>query len=129
MKGNRIIMFRLTYDELNDKQKEVVNSDDESILVTGVPGSGKTAVAIIKAQKFIEKHTLKDYQKVLFLTFSRAAVFQLLSRSRYIDQYKIEIETYHAFFLRLIQQFGKYAGFCPGKIFLMNSGERKRILI
>jgi len=121
-------MPNLTYEYLNEKQKEVVNFKDNCLLVTGAPGSGKTAVALLKANNFIENTPLKDYQKVLFLTFSQTAVFQLLSRSKLMDQKKIEIDTYHAFFLRLIQQFSKYIGFNPGKLLLMKKGERSKIL-
>lgn len=41
------------------------------LLVTGGPGSGKTTIALLKAQKRIPN--LKPGQEILFLSFSRAA--------------------------------------------------------
>ena len=52
------------------------------LLVTGGPGSGKTTIALLKAQKRIPN--LKPGQEILFLSFSRAAVRQVLTRCKAI---------------------------------------------
>lgn len=51
---------------------------DGPVLVTGGPGSGKTTLALLKAQRQIA--SLEPGQEVLFLSFSRAAVRQVLLR-------------------------------------------------
>ena len=56
-----------------------------SILVLGGPGSGKTTLALLKAQQLIP--TLQPGQKTLFLSFSRAAVRQVLTRTKDVLRY------------------------------------------
>lgn len=51
--------------------------------MTGGPGSGKTTIALLKAQKRIPD--LKPGQEILFLSFSRAAVRQVLIGRRAAD--------------------------------------------
>ena len=53
---------------------------DGPVLVTGGPGSGKTTLALLKAQRQIA--SLEPGQEVLFLSFSRAAVRQVLLRCK-----------------------------------------------
>lgn len=69
--------------------------------MTGGPGSGKTTIALLKAKKVIS--TMAPGQEVLFLSFSRAAVRQVLARCRSIlsrdERRVIEVQTYHSFCL------------------------------
>lgn len=79
------------------------------ILVQGGPGSGKTTLALLKAQRLIP--TLRPGQEVLFLSFSRAAVRQVLIRCRDVlsgdERRLIAIKTYHAFCMELIKSHGR----------------------
>ena len=80
-----------------------------SILITGGPGSGKTTLALLKAQKLIP--TLQPGQRILFLSFSRAAVRQVLTRTKdvltYGERQDIVVMTYHAFCLDLLRSHGR----------------------
>lgn len=79
------------------------------VLVLGGPGCGKTTIALLKAQRVIP--SLKPGQEVLFLSFSRAAVRQILVRCRSVltrtERATIKVKTYHAFCLGLLQAHGK----------------------
>ena len=96
------------------KQKDVLAVDGHA-LVTGGPGSGKTTVSILKAGDMVRAR-LKPAQRVLFLSFARATVSRVLEA---IDEQRtlprevkrlIEVDTYHAFFWRLIRTHGYLLG-------------------
>lgn len=108
--------------ELTPKQKEIIATEGH-LLVTGGPGSGKTTVSIIKAASIAENF-LKPGQKILFLSFARATVSRVLEA---IDEEKsisreakkrIEVDTYHSFFWRIIKTHGYLIGF-PRKLSLL----------
>lgn len=91
-----------------------------SILITGGPGSGKTTLALLKAQRLIQ--ALEPGQKILFLSFSRAAVRQVLTRTKdvlkYSERRQIQVMTYHAFCLDLLRSHGRLlAGAAPRILF------------
>jgi DNA helicase-2/ATP-dependent DNA helicase PcrA len=96
-------------------QQQIVLATAGHQLVTGGPGSGKTTVSILKAAK-IARETLKPGQRVLFLSFARATVSRVLEA---IDEEKdvsesersrIEVDTYHSFFWRLLKAHGYLVG-------------------
>lgn len=94
--------------ELSDEAVRALEQEG-SILVTGGPGSGKTTLALLKAQQLIP--TLQPGQKILFLSFSRAAVRQVLTRTKdvlkYGERQSIHVMTYHAFCLDLLRSHGQ----------------------
>ncbi len=100
--------------ELTDKQKRVLAADGH-LLVKGGPGSGKTTVSILKAGKIV-KEGMKGGQHVLFLSFARATVSRVLEAIAEEDEITpevkrhIEVDTYHAFFWRLIKTHGYLLG-------------------
>ena len=88
--------------------------------MTGGPGSGKTTIALLKAQRTIA--ALRPGQQVLFLSFSRAAVRQVMVRCKSIlshnERQMIEVQTYHSFCLELLKSHGRLlAGHIPRIIY------------
>lgn len=79
------------------------------ILVQGGPGCGKTTIALLKASAIARN--LKPEQRVLFLSFSRAAVRQVTDRMRGLldtgTRARLEIRTFHAFFHDLVHSHGR----------------------
>ncbi|MBY3556446.1 UvrD-helicase domain-containing protein [Rhizobium laguerreae] len=100
--------------DLTKGQKDVLDGRGHQ-LVTGGPGSGKTTVSILKAAA-IARETLKPGQRILFLSFARATVSRVMEA---IDEEKeiakaeksrIEVDTYHSFFWRVLKTHGYLVG-------------------
>ncbi|MBK9428828.1 MAG: ATP-dependent helicase [Gammaproteobacteria bacterium] len=100
--------------ELTEKQLEVMAADGH-LLVTGGPGSGKTTISILKATQIAEQQLLPG-QKVLFLSFARASVSRVVEAIEYEQQIpreikrRIDVETYHSFFWRVLKTHGYLIG-------------------
>lgn len=94
--------------DICDKRQSILDGKG-SLLVTGGPGSGKTTIALYKAKKFINES--RDVsQRVLFLSFSKSAVAQILQKSQTLlsteEKRRIDIRTYHSFFLEILKSHG-----------------------
>lgn len=114
--------WQISLIDLSDEQKRVMKAEGNA-LVLGGPGSGKTTVAILKAGKIVSD-VLEPSQKVIFLSFARATVARIVEA---LDETKevgdaekrfIEIDTYHAFFWRLIRSHCYLLGL-PRKLSLL----------
>jgi DNA helicase II / ATP-dependent DNA helicase PcrA len=94
--------------ELCDKRKAII-AHDGHLLVLGGPGSGKTTIALLKAQRRFA--TLKPGQEVLFLSFSRAAIRQVLMRCKEllkpVQRRAVTVQTYHAFCMEMLEAHGR----------------------
>jgi UvrD/REP helicase N-terminal domain len=93
--------------ELDDTRRDILAADGH-LLIEGGPGSGKTTIALLKAARTLT--TLEPEQRVVFLSFSRAAVRQILARviehiPRALRDH-LEVRTFHAFFLDLVRAHG-----------------------
>lgn len=99
-------MFQLN----NDAKRREILAADGNLLIMGGPGSGKTTIALFKAQQIVESHVLKPYQKVLFLSFARATISRIEEQakgciSEEVNK-RIEINTYHGFIWDVIRHHG-----------------------
>jgi DNA helicase-2/ATP-dependent DNA helicase PcrA len=94
--------------ELDEKRKDFL-ADRGHALVTGGPGCGKTTVALIKAVADME--SLEPEQRILFISFSRAAVRQIGDRAgdlvTWVHRRRLEIRTFHSFFIELVAAHGR----------------------
>lgn len=94
------------------EKRQAILAQGGHLLVLGGPGSGKTLIALLKAQQ--RCRTLKPGQNTLFLSFSRAAVRQILNRCREVltsaERELIQVKTYHSFCLEVLQSHGRLLG-------------------
>jgi DNA helicase-2/ATP-dependent DNA helicase PcrA len=108
--------------KLTKKQIAVLEADGH-VIVTGGPGSGKTTISILKAAG-IAATKLKAGQKVLFLSFARATVSRVIEAIEHeqkipdAQKKQIEVDTYHAFFWRILKTHGYLVGL-PRRIDLL----------
>lgn len=122
----------MKYEDLDPKQGDVVKAvlgSDCKILVLGGAGTGKTTVALWCARKLLEEPVVdRSITRVLFLTFSRSAVSQLIRRSPgIISGYErnVEIITFHSLAYRLLSSFGRYAGYGKKQLSIQSEAKRK----
>ncbi len=91
------------------ERRKAILAAQGHLLVKGGPGSGKTTIALLKARSFID--AIKPGQEILFLSFSRAAVRQVLSRCdellRRREREVLSVKTYHAFCMDVLQSHGR----------------------
>jgi DNA helicase II / ATP-dependent DNA helicase PcrA len=103
----------VSWDDLTDAQRRVVKSDVRLLVVRGGAGTGKTTVALWHAGEHIRQWDATSRERVLFLTFSRTAVTQILQRARSAIaglEDRVEVHTFHSFAHRLLVAFGRYSG-------------------
>lgn len=109
---------------LEDKHTTII-AEAGHLLVTGGPGSGKTTIALLKAQD--RSRTLAPGQEILFLSFSRAAVRQILTRCKDIlspaERRSIQVKTYHLFCLEALTAHGRLL--CGRQVQFLYPGEER----
>ena len=93
----------------DDEQEAVLADESPRLLVESPPGSGKTFTAVRLLARDVDAGRVSSAQRVLVLTFSRAARAQL---DRYAQQLlspeqrsRAEITNYHSFFWSKIWQY------------------------
>lgn len=113
--------------DLAGKRNEILSATGH-LLITGGPGSGKTTISILKAQHLVES-VLTPGQQVLFLSFARATVARVveslaeLTKGSAAPARRIEIDTYHAFFWRLLRTHGYLLGL-PRRLSILTPPDR-----
>lgn len=106
----------MTFD-LAGSAKEAYHQDGR-VMVLGGPGSGKTTLSLLKAQRLIPD--LEPGQQILFLSFSRAAIRQVMLRCRDVltasERAHISVQTYHAFCIDILRAHGRLLTGQPARI-------------
>ncbi|HZD71243.1 MAG TPA: UvrD-helicase domain-containing protein [Actinomycetes bacterium] len=124
------IEHRVAYEDLVGEQQEVLHAREATMVVGGGAGVGKTTTALWAARMELTRPDTPPGTRVLFLTFSRTAVAQILARSRAVlagITDRVEILTFHGLAFRLACGFGRYAGH-PAIPTLRGESERKLAL-
>ena len=91
-------------------QREALLDAGGHLLVRGGPGSGKTTIALLKADAEVRQNKLEAEQQALFLSFARATTARVMEQARAVVQRStlgsLVVNTYHGFAWSLIQSYG-----------------------
>ncbi len=102
------------------EDRQLILDETGHTLVVGGPGSGKTTIALKKALLKLEGDS--SVKKVLFLSFSRAAVARILdSAKEWIPDEllsRIDMQTFHSFFWNIIKTHSYLLGY-PRKLSIL----------
>lgn len=115
--------------ELSPKQREIVESDNESILVTAGPGTGKTKV-VTERVKFLLT-SVKGNFHVLALTFTNKAADEMKERLMKVPNLgrRVYVGTIHGFCYKVLMDRGKPIGIDDDIHILDSSDDKKSILL
>ncbi|MEK6975630.1 MAG: ATP-dependent DNA helicase [Candidatus Thermoplasmatota archaeon] len=102
------------FDGLNPAQRDAVLETSQPVLVLAGPGTGKTTMLVAKYVHLVLKQNIKP-DRILITTFTTKATGELQERisSALAEAHhysKIEVQNFHAYCLRLLQEFGSEIG-------------------
>jgi DNA helicase-2/ATP-dependent DNA helicase PcrA len=102
-------------------QEPVLDASDPVLVVLGGAGTGKTTVAAAAVRKILDEARASGTgpRRALFLSFSRAAVGQIVDRTSGTlgpQAEFVEITTFHAFAWHLIRRWGAVIGLPDPKL-------------
>lgn len=108
------------------EQQNIIETDSSALVIAG-PGTGKTRTAIEKAKRSCARFDPSKRQRVLFLSFSNAAIRRLaeataVSFSRQ-ERRLLRFMTYHSYAAELLRQYGRFTGL-PAKVQIMDTIEQ-----
>ncbi len=108
-----ILLPRESEINLTPQQREIINSKEKKILVTGGPGTGKTTVLTYKVYYFLKEEGIEP-ESILVLTFTHKAAKDLKERLEKLmkrEVRNINIGTFHNLCLSLLKAEAEFLDF------------------
>lgn len=110
MQSVQVDGFQQAYQQLNEAQRQAVDTIDGPVMVLAGPGTGKTQVLAVRIARILQE-TDTPPQAILALTFTEAAAANM--RQRLVSLigsagYYVQISTFHAFCSSVIQQHPEF---------------------
>ncbi|WLQ45653.1 AAA family ATPase (plasmid) [Streptomyces laculatispora] len=130
--------------EAREDQRAVIEGVAPVLVVSGGAGTGKTTTAVAAARAHLEaadetllrlrqeaarrgqRTQLPATTRVLFLSFSRTAVAQIIDRAANVIgelRPRLEVSTFHGFAWKVITGFGAHHGFPPPQSVLSKANQ------
>ena len=89
---------------LTESQKNCVRFKPKgSLLIRGIPGSGKTTILLERARFLCEKEMASDNPGVLFLTYSRSLASYVRQLSLKTGEEPVSVSTFHQWGIQLLR--------------------------
>src|SRR3990172_11740425 len=108
--------------ELDDAQREAVETDDPAVMVVAGPGTGKTRVLTSRAAHLID-HKGVDPSKIIAITYTNRAAAEMRSRLTFRDPdqlisthshpeaaAEVHVSTFHSWAYRLVRKYSDVLG-------------------
>ncbi len=121
-------MMEISFDSLNDNQRQAVAWSDGPLLVLAGPGSGKTRVLAFRVARILKE---SDEASVLALTFTNKAAAEMRERVEQLLGHRADrahLCTFHAFAADVLRQHGSHVGLRPDFMLLTQDEDRLAIL-
>jgi DNA helicase-2/ATP-dependent DNA helicase PcrA len=102
--------FEARYKQLNEAQKQAVDTIDGPVMIVAGPGTGKTELLSVRIANILQKTDTLP-QNILCLTFTDSGAQAMRERLVDIigkDAYKVAIHTFHSFGSDIINQNREY---------------------
>lgn len=102
--------FEKRYAQLNQEQKQAVDTIEGPVLVVAGPGSGKTELLSLRVANILQQTDVYP-SSVLCLTFTESAAYNMRERLQNLigtDANRVAIHTFHSFGADVIQQHPEY---------------------
>jgi len=113
-------------------EQELIIRCNESAIIDAGPGTGKTRTAIEKAFFEISNMDKESNKFVLFLSFSNASLYRLMSASKLkftrLERKRVRFRTYHSAAFEILKNYGRFVGL-PSTIRVMDSLEEKLVAL
>lgn len=104
----------MTWEAQNPEQARVVATEAELTVVLGGAGVGKTMSALAAGAAHLERvRESKPHERVLFLSFSRASVARIASRTSAMlggHADRVDVMTFHSLAFSVVRRFGNLVG-------------------
>ncbi|MCT7595627.1 ATP-dependent helicase [Aliarcobacter butzleri] len=105
--------YNKIFEKMSDEQKEIIkDTNTKTMMILAGPGSGKTKVLVHKIASLILTEDIKPEQ-FMMLTFSKSAKMEFKTRLNDLMgdlSYDVEIQTFHAYALKLIARISNKNG-------------------
>lgn len=114
----------VSFEELNPKQKEIIQDKSKLLLVLAGPGTGKTEVLTHRIA-YLNTQEKVPSDRILAMTFSRKAAKEMIDRLKKfpgLENTSFHISTLHAESLRLLNEIG------GGRKFLVADDEARLLI-
>ncbi len=118
-KNNSNTTLDRSYTELNDKQRQAVDTIDGPLLVLAGPGTGKTQLLSVRARAILTRKKGILPENIMILTYTNAATKAMKERLAKVigsEGYEIEVGTFHSFANSIIQESEEAANYVGDKI-------------
>ena len=115
---------------LTDQQRSIVLAPDGPVLVTAGPGCGKTTIIAARIAYLALVKGI-DPASILAMAFTRVAAAQLRQRLEGLlgaQARQVEVSTFHALGLRVVQQWQEELGYGRRPLVVYNHYEARQVL-
>ncbi|MFA5143126.1 MAG: ATP-dependent DNA helicase [Candidatus Omnitrophota bacterium] len=106
------------YNQLNDHQRQAVDTTEGPLLVLAGPGTGKTQLLSVRAALIVDRKKAGP-ENILILTYTNTAAKAMKERLAAViglAGYDVEVGTFHSFANNLIQESEEAANYIGDKV-------------